>query len=99
MSADNWAVCPRCEIGRQARIAEAEDEVAAAYGKVAIERWDEMRAAAEALKAAPAQYTFREDYEFWGAEEGELNISYSGGCRECGLKHSFRYSEPMAVTP
>ena len=33
--------------------------------------------------------TFREDYEFYGAETGTVSYTYSGYCRECELLVTF----------
>ena len=59
MSADNWAICPRC----LKRAPEGAD------------KWEYQ--------------TFREDYEIWGAEEGFIEVNYSGTCRACGLHLDF----------
>lgn len=36
--------------------------------------------------------TFREDYEIYGAEEGVVNVSYSGHCKECSTGVDFEYT-------
>jgi len=33
--------------------------------------------------------SFREDYEFYGAESGTISWDYSGYCRECELQVTF----------
>lgn len=84
MSADNWEVCPRC-FKRAKREYEAEVErVSGLYGKVQVEMFDEARTA---LKEPDAEdfRTFREDYEFYGADEGEVHASYKGSCSKCDL--------------
>lgn len=55
MSADNYAVCPRCS---------TTNRQSGPY---------------------PTEPTFREDYEIYGAETGELIIHYRGRCTVCGL--------------
>lgn len=95
MSADNWAICPRCEANRQASIRVVEEGVAAAYGVVSVEEFDRMRADLEARRAAEPEHTFREDYEFWGVEEGVIKASYRGGCSACGLAHAFAIEQPL----
>lgn len=75
MSADNWADCPRCTETIMA-------PVRAAYGKVSADEY--VRLLAEARKRMDGS-TFREDYEFYGAETGVLTISYRGVCTVCGL--------------
>lgn len=89
MSADNWATCPRCEKRRTNALRESAAKVAKAYGKVSVEEWDQMRkeqADAEQVRPEP---TFREDYEFFGAEDGAVTASYSGSCTICGLALQF----------
>lgn len=84
MSADNWAICPRCLSEAQDARAAEERRVAALYGTVTVEEFDAARAALVDVK--PEDYrTFREDYEIYGAEEGEVQASYSGGCTKCLL--------------
>lgn len=91
MSADNWAVCPKCAKRRAADLQAMRDEVAAKYGQVPVELFDAMRARlAAAESAAPAQ-TLREDYEFYGAEDGVVIADYSCSCDKCGLKGEFKY--------
>lgn len=38
---------------------------------------------------------FREDYEIWGAEDGEIRISYEGECQECHLRVTFQHAIPF----
>ena len=94
MSADNWAVCPRCV--KQARAAEAKAlaKVMATYGKVPVEEFD--RARADIPDLDPEKFrTFREDYEIYGAEDGTVKVSYSGGCDTCGLSLNFSDEHPL----
>lgn len=61
MSADNWALCPKC---RQKAIAETEQlraTAAEAYGKVPVEEFDNLRAKADL--GVTIERTFREDWE------------------------------------
>jgi hypothetical protein len=92
MSADNWAICPRC-LGEAHKANEAErTRVAALYGKVPIEEFDAARAAIVAVDVK-GYYTFREDYEFYGAEDGEIQVRYSGNCSKCGLSAEIKDSK------
>jgi hypothetical protein len=83
MSADNWAVCPRClhqaKVDLEALKAEAREK----YGKVTI-----STVLAEEVDEENYRM-FREDYEFYGVETGTLEISYRGECTKCGLKHEY----------
>lgn len=95
MSADSWSICPRClKIAQQAHegtTAKAE----AMYGKVSIEDFEKIRAAAK-KNIEPEDYrTFREDYEFYGAEQGEVVADYHGECANCHLELTFRTSKKL----
>lgn len=67
-----------------AEFAREDERVTALYGKVTVEEFEAERKALSERDFSPGA-TFREDYEFWGAEEGEVQASYSGVCTECHL--------------
>jgi len=69
--------------------------VTAMYGVAPVEDFDAARAALDAAKAAPLRQTWREDYEFYGAEDGVLSIRYEGACTTCGLSHKFNDDQPI----
>jgi chromosome condensin MukBEF complex kleisin-like MukF subunit len=105
MSADNWTTCPKC-------IALTEDSAEAAqraldeqYGQVDRDAYKALEEAARdavaAVKVARSEQkaTFREDYEFTGAEDGIVTASYSGGCRTCGLRVKFEHSVTFFPEP
>lgn len=55
------------------------------YGVLSQEEYDRLKIEFQTVRA-DLDRTFREDYEFYGAETGVLHISYHGECGECGLK-------------
>lgn len=84
MSASNWCVCPRCfaEATEAARV--ERERVMGLYGTVPVEEFDKARSALE--EPDPESYqTFREDYEFYGADQRLVEASYKGECTRCGL--------------
>lgn len=95
MSADNWAVCPRCRKREEARIADLQRRATEAYGQLPVDEFDALRA--EAAKGIDLQKlcTFREDYEIWGADDGTVRVNYSGECQACGLDLHFEHEHPM----
>lgn len=97
MSADNWAQCPRCTAVGEAKLQKRAVAIQASYGKVPVEEFDAARRLLTDDMAAFEKRTptFREDYEFYGAESGTVTASYSGGCRECGLSLDFEDSHPI----
>lgn len=40
-------------------------------------------------------YRFREDYEFYGIEDGVVKVTYSGHCQECGAGVKFSHEHPI----
>lgn len=95
MSADSWTTCPRCTRERDESIAREEQLVAQMYGKVTVAEFDRAREALEHKKAQAPEETWREDYEFFGADEGTVVAVYGGSCSACGLTHKFRYESPI----
>lgn len=97
MSADNWAECPRCIRRAQAALAEQNETLRKAYQTLPMEEFvrlsAELKAKAEVLR--PDRRTFREDYEFYGAEDGAVRVSYRGECTVCGLFLSIEESHPI----
>jgi hypothetical protein len=92
VSADNWSVCPRCWDDAQRKADEAKVEVMGLYGAIPVEEFDKRRDALE--EPDPDTYTtFREDYEFYGADKGEVHASYRGGCSACGLSVELKASK------
>jgi len=92
MSADNWATCPRCLRREQIRLNSERVEAQSLYGRVDRQEYE------AAIAALPSQSTpdpddfttFREDYEFYGAEDGVIVADYKGMCSKCGLSVELR---------
>lgn len=103
MSADNWADCPRCKDTLVNNVIELEKELRESYGKVAMSVYESMQyrlqEARKAVEKADSGYdrdnTFREDYEFFGAETGTITVSYHGQCTICGLECSIEEQHPF----
>lgn len=72
----------------------------ALYGSLPVEEFDAKRVALKTPEPEDFR-TLREDYEFYGAEEGEVQADYSGSCSACGLgvelKAHKRFWSPEAV--
>lgn len=96
MSADNWAICPRCHIKAENEWDAKQQEFRQAYGKVSEEEYHRMRIA---LQVKPkAENTMREDYEFYiEPGTGWFNASYGASCENCGFKHEFHHKEQLVI--
>jgi Fe-S cluster biogenesis protein NfuA len=81
VSASNWAKCPRCT----ARAKKKQEEAMAALAEAGLDD------GTFSLTVSPAGDSFREDYEIYGAEDGEVTVSYGGRCTECGLSLNFTH--------
>lgn len=102
MSADNWARCPRCVARMQEQVDELKAEIDSSYGKVTAFAYDLACATLKTMEDKIADEwgefrTFREDYEIYGAGEGMVTVSYSGGCEVCDLSLSFTEDHPLPV--
>lgn len=90
MSADNWTKCPRCKANYQTEYVKAVNDIDSQYGKLDknewLSRYEQLQRRAE-----PNNNTFKEDYEFYGAETGTLSIRYTGRCTECNLFLEFNH--------
>jgi hypothetical protein len=93
VSASNYAVCPRCTARTKKKIEAALEEAKASYGVVPADVY-----AAKVAEAALPQlrdYSFREDYEIYGAEDGVVKVRYGGSCEACGLTVSFDHDHEI----
>lgn len=93
MSADNWALCPRCKWQSELEYRNRAQEVRDSYGKVAPEYYLETL---KALETKPdLEPTFREDYELGVLDNGQFYVNYRGGCTQCGLNKEFKHDETL----
>lgn len=107
MSANNWAICPRCQAKDKADKQFAADRVAETYGHISMAEHDALR---EQVNNWPElEASFREDYEIYGAEDGTVKMVYRGQCmftpaeaktprnerRGCGAQLTFEVSKPI----
>ncbi len=95
MSADNWAICPKCTIAKENKREVLKKRLETDYGKVSVTEYKEM---IENLKiidgkiANPTQdsITLREDYEIGIDETGEFYVNYQAFCMTCNFEHIYK---------
>ncbi len=100
MSADNWTMCPRCYRTNKAKAEELDKLASDSYGKVSVDKFDELRRQAESFREGLAhssdfRETLREDYEI-GIYNGEFFATYSGECGTCGFSFKFKHNEEVS---
>ncbi len=101
MSADAWATCPRCHAQRVSEKIAQKQAMDAAYGKVAVEDFDKIRAIAEApLEEFGNIEEMREDYEFYINEDGIFSADFKAKCKNegCGFKFTYHHDDNAFVT-
>lgn len=84
MSADNWAICPKCKKALK-------KEPKTAYGEATEAEY------LESIKERDDQlfYSLREDYTLGINEEGEFSVYYGAHCEVCGFKYEFSHKENL----
>lgn len=95
MSADNWTVCPRCQARRNRELRDMDQEIAESYRQVPLDEYMQMQAERDVMREETLLRTFREDYEFYGADEGTVTVDYSGSCQKCGLETHFDHEHKI----
>jgi hypothetical protein len=98
MSADNWTTCPSCYDLEQKAAVKEHDRVASLYGAIPVDEFDAARAALPDIDPDIGT-NFREDYEFYGASQGEVFYSYKGRCSICGAGTEIEGSRRFCDTP
>lgn len=91
MSADNWAICPRCKVACDERNKAKLNAPGLNYGKVSQPEYDKLLKAATELEK-PSE-TLREDYEIGMDKFGKFYVSYGCSCTECNFEFSFKKEE------
>lgn len=97
MSADNWAMCPKCKKDTKATKEKALVDAGRLYGKVSSDEFMSQVKNAESLPEEPKGETLREDYKIRINRDGEFYINYSCGCYACGFKHDFKKEENVLL--
>lgn len=97
MSADNWAVCPKCKRIREGRDEAINKKLQAAYGKVSADEYEARRQRTIEQVAKPLERTFREDFEVGMSDDGTFSVDYRGHCQTCGASFEFKHKNNDAI--
>jgi len=95
MSADNWAICPKCKKSEDAKQEKLRKKATAAYGKVPPDEYLKLLEAAN--NPQEMRETLREDYQIGVMDDGEFDIEYSAYCDKCGFKFSYKHAEDVPI--
>lgn len=96
MSASNWAICPRCVRKAAANLKNVRAALLNSYGTIKAEEYEQALATIKDIDPEDFR-TFRENYAFYGAEDGVVKADYSGYCAECGLMLGFTDEHPLPL--
>lgn len=95
MSADNWAICPKCKKKAEEETTESTREARAAYGAKGEQ---EYRALLQRSQEPVAiQATLSEYFDIGIDRQGRFSINYSAGCETCGFKYDYRHEEQLSI--
>lgn len=99
MSADNWAICPKCRIRAEREKQKLLDKVVESYGKIAQKEWEGLKSnTLYRIEIAEGKtQTLREDYELGVCSNGEFSISYKAHCDRCNLSFNFKHQEMVKL--
>jgi hypothetical protein len=89
MSADNYAICPKCFARHESDVIAKKAELAEVYGKVTRNEYERMSADLAELKENGLEATLREDYEIVNDNAGTVTIKYGAACPWCGFSCEF----------
>jgi len=100
MSADNWAICPRCKIRFDNERAQVQADLKKAYGTVPAEEFLRLSKEAAEDAAKEQEETFREDYAIGLSRSGDgrFVVNYGGSCSECGLEFSYQHEQKIDLS-
>lgn len=90
MSADNWAICPRCDKKRNI-------PTSSIYGKVSEEAYLEYIKKMKNPEPDETLYSLREDYELGIGMDGDFYVIYCGHCETCGFDFKYRYTQQLEI--
>jgi len=91
MSADNWAICPKCKKEHKVKREEALKQARALYGRIPLEQYEKQLQDALNIPIEIDE-SLREDYEIGVTRGGKFYVDYGCMC-ECGFKFSFKHEE------
>ena len=95
MSADRWAICPKCRkkaVGeKESLIKKAED----GYGQLSQKDYETI--VFDSRTPINLTETLREDYEIYMEDDGLFSVEYSASCDTCGFKYNFNHSEQVEI--
>jgi hypothetical protein len=92
MSANNWAICPRCKIDFDKKRAELVASLKASYGKVPADEYLLLKEATDEECKNEQEQTLREDWGIGTDPDGQFGVSYSAKC-ECGFAFHYEHEE------
>ena len=93
MSANNLAICPKCEIKRKNNQEELTEIARNAYGKVSEKEFAKLHEEATGRQLIEPGHSLQENFEIGIDEEGYFAINYGAKCKTCGFKFNFNHEE------
>jgi len=92
MSADSWAICPKCKEKAKQVQADLLSRVETDYGKVPADEYLEL--VEQSKQPLELEHTLAEYWEL-GIWKGKFEVSYRASCGTCGFSHKFEHNEKV----
>jgi hypothetical protein len=92
MSADNWAICPKCKEKAKRMHVNLLNRIETDYGKVTANEYLEL--IEQSKQSIEEEHTLREDWEI-GIWNNEFFVSYRASCSVCKFSYNFKYKEEI----
>lgn len=97
MSADNWAVCPKCKTSKEALRSKQLEQTNQSYGQLPKDEF--LRKLQQASVPLEHEHTLREDYDIGVYDNGRFEVSYGCSCSECNFHFNFKHSVKVLTKP
>lgn len=92
MSADNWTICPKCNIDFEKKEKKIKLDAKNAYGNVSEEEYREL--VKKASTPMVLEETLREDFGI-GIRGEVFEVVYASSCLVCGFKYEFSHKKEI----
>lgn len=90
MSADNWAICPKCQKVEDDKHAKIVEKAETSYGKIPVDEY--LNLLEKSRQPVKLDFTLREDYEI-GIQDNEFYVKYKSNCKVCGFSYEYKYDK------
>lgn len=96
MSADSWAICPKCLAKHHAVAAGLAEKARAAYGNVPLLDFMRMSEDAASVKTTGLTDSTLAEYKYVGPDDDKFVVHYQAVCQTCGYRLEYNLELPLS---